>query len=166
MVAPYWVFGIQKPRLISLEEFEKYLKKRRIEVIPFNAPPLVREKDRKIYERLKEVIDYYLEPDEEIITLCRAILQLKIHQYLIVFTDKRTMFLEIKRKSVEVVHFESIPMIKIENIAVLFGRKHVPIRTPLVDFNSLEIHIKLKSGDNLKYHIADITGSVAGLTGG
>jgi hypothetical protein len=159
---------IHEPITMPLEVFKDFASKKRVEIFPFDVPPLQYEKNREIYHILKDTIEKHLELDEDLVTLCRAS-RYGLKNYLIGITDRRLLLFTIKpKKRLEVTGLESFPLSGVEEITIPygpFGAESLPIRVPLID-QATTILVKLSNRKAVKYRITDVRGSIISSASG
>lgn len=80
---------------VPVGELERFLKKKRRELLPFASPFYTGRGALLKYDRLKEIATSYLEIDEKLITIARA--NTGFSHYLLVFSDKRIAAIRISR---------------------------------------------------------------------
>lgn len=152
---------IEQPAIMPIGPFEAFIREKKIDVFPFDVPPLPGEKERAAFLDMWEAIRHYSEPDESFVTLCRAS-KFGYKNILIGITDKRIMIFKLKpKRELEIVALESSsPLADVEEITILrglFGAESLPTRVPYIDYGRI-LRISFSNGKVVKYGMTNTSG--------
>lgn len=155
---------IHEPTIMTMDAIEEFIRKKKIEIFPFDMPPLQHENNRNVFRIMKEAVEKSLEPEEEFVTLCRAS-KFLFKNFLIGITDQRILLFKLKPTwKLQIIRLEET--YSLSDVAEMtipygpFGAESLPIRVPLIDTTengycetSTWIHIKSNNGKEIKYKI-------------
>lgn len=151
-------FGGLNRKKARASKVDKYLSRRGFRIIEFNQPPFSDVNSIQIFETLKDKAEQILEPDEDLISICRVIGHIDLTKHFCVcFSNKRVIIFQIT-KTAEILSETSYFLCEISDYSFLEKGKAILVDVPLVDNHFLKLSIKLSSGQEFKFRVVDIRG--------
>lgn len=132
--------ALSRYKSIPVSELDDYLKKKRIELLPFDAPFLTRKRELAKLEKLKGMLSERLGLGEKLISIARANEGI-LFPYCLGFTDQRILVLRITRFELKNKGFEAIPFSELK--AVRYGRYGQEALDVLIDIPFEDSFIKI-----------------------
>lgn len=144
--------------ITPLEELEQFVNRKRIKLLPFSSPFLLREKEIKTFESLRQIAELHSDVNGPLRTIVRADYRLR-HFCLAIYDDK-IISTEITRRSTSITknqNYEVIPSPNVVGFGSFSKKADVSLETPFHGFPQY-LTIILENGDTRLYGVTTVSG--------